>query len=250
MTGDLLLVGLTVGRDFYLSWLMIFKYLWGWILAVAVLATYLWERWYVKRHYTRREWTASLQTLDSFVPGPEDPDWVKVEEGDETFSREPVLAYRNHGVTPYREAYTTPIGRKAYDLPPDFPLDGLPADTTGAPQALPSASRSATALARATPSPAWKAGLAQGDFILAPDMRSRTTRKKSGGNNSVPLSSGEIDPTDKRMFAGASSSNQASGSQPKGRGRWVWVPDHRYMDEKRQIVEGNFGAALSRTQSI
>lgn len=219
---------------------LVLRCVFSWVLWAILLGVCFWESSHTKRHYPQAEWGSSIQTLDTFdTADPDDTYWIKT--GDGTFVRAAELGYRGTGVTPYREVYTVPPNNKEYDLPPDIEeaQPGLPFTPGPVPPAL-------------VRHPAWKTRLARGDYILGPDVAGPSSWKKPVDWSAAYLPAAKYDPTTKRSLSedegepSSSTGNAAGGGIRLGK----WVPEDRYMGEKMRIVEGSFGPALSRTQSL
>lgn len=227
--GEFMLLAFLPGPDRDLASLTVFllmRCIYAWVLWITLLGVCIWERRYVRQHYPRGEWGASIETLDSFDPGAEEGDWAKAENGMSRMGT--VLGYRDAHVTPYREQYAAPRCRKGYDQPPDAPAEG---GTDGRRVAT-------TSRLPGAPTPAWKTRLARGDFILGPDVPGHASSSKKEASGSAHLLAGQFNSPEKTPWA-------APTAAWNGR----WVPPDRHLDRK-VIVEGTYGPVLSRTQSI
>lgn len=205
----------------------------AWALWAVVLAVYLWERRYARRHYSKAEWCSSLQTLDSFDAG---EDWSKV--GPDLLLRGAALGYRDPGVTPYIETYGAPSYSKGYDAPPsdsskDSPLESLVTTSAGPHATEPDG-------------PEWKAALARGDYVLGPDLsRKRGMEPPEKRLEKAPAVFYELPELPRKGEPSYAESAVRCNQQPKR-----WVPEDRYWSEKAQIIEQSFGSTLTRTRSM
>lgn len=204
----------------------------AWALWVTVLCVYLWETHYVKRHYSKAEWGASLQTLDSF-DGP-DGDWSRM--GPDLLLRGTALGYRDPAVTPYLETYNEPSDTKGYDRPPnDW-------SKTSPPESLvtTSAGRRTTELPSAC-HPSWKGVLPRGDCILGPHLSSKGPPE----SKRVGMTKALVDSYKKVGLSSDFTNTERVVTAPRR-----WVPEDRYWSEKVQIIQESFGPTLCRTRSM
>lgn len=257
--GEFLLIVCVMGGT-YVTVFFVMRCVFAWVLWFAVLAICIWEWTYVRRHYSKKEWGSSLETLDSFeaAEGPEDADWAK--NGEFEFQRGRAIGYRDPLVTPFvhssspDDASPAPptdkapdAGRQTGEVPPphygSFLASGtlsteaqstsLGTDTRGATGTT--AKTAETTAPVSTFDPAAKARLARGDFILGPDVSSKaSTSKQLPECKGAPIKVAPPEP----HVSGTSTAHMRK-----------FVPEDRYLSEKAQILQESFGTALCRTQS-
>lgn len=188
----------------------------------ALLATYLWQRIYAKRHFTKAEWGSSLATLDAFDPS---EDWAQDEDG--LVVRAASMGMDEPIVTPLPMSPATATGAKGYDAPP--PTD------PASPEALPPM-RLSLESTRLSP-----LGVTRPEETAA-ERRERLLREAE-----------ERYEAEKRAIL-AATANETGGSdayRKEKRAVLALGDRHRaqeeYVSEKRRILSGEFG--LSRVRS-
>lgn len=204
----------------------------------ALLATYLWQRIYAQRHFTKAEWGSSLATLDAFDPSTE-VDWAQDEDG--LVVRAAGMGTRDceEMVTPYGMSPTTPTAVKGYDAPPpDSTIAGIDASLVSASVEHLPPLRLSMESTRLSPPVTGEMGLE-----TAAERRERLLRE-----------AGERYEAEKRAILAATAAEETgctNAYQREKRAVLALGARHHgreeYLAEKRRILSGDFG--LSRVRS-